>query len=145
MTMRLHVVLQPVCAAVLFVSGCDYRPKATYESSRRILALEVWETNRTAVTIKYFPNTNDQYVIGGDLGSFQGDLTAVTVSSNAREWRLLLGLKGITSAGVAVDLTNALNVSYAQFSRSELLGIGTVTGWFLSDEELLAFDKRMPK
>jgi hypothetical protein len=83
--------------------------------------------------------------MNGELGVFRGDITAVTVSSNASEWRLQIRFKGTTPAGAAVDVTNALNVPYTRSSQFSLPSIGTVTGWFLSDQELIEFDQTMPK
>jgi len=125
--------------------GCDFRPKPTYQSPRRILALDVRQQNPPDVTVKYLLTTNEAYVRGGDLGVFRGDITAATISSNAAEWRLQICFKGTTTAGTAVDFTNALNVPYTRYSRFSVPGIGTVTGSFLSDQGLTEFDQRFPK
>jgi hypothetical protein len=145
LTGRLLKRLHPLAilgATLVLMSGCEVRPKRTYQSQRRILALELWETNQTGVTTKYLLTTQDPFVRGGHVGFYEGDFTAQTVASNAVEWRLLLTFKGTNTNGTAVSLMKELKVPYPRFSQAELVGVGTVTGWFLSDEELMKFDRQ---
>jgi hypothetical protein len=76
------------------------------------------------------------------VASFQF-LYHTTVSSNFTGWYSQLRLEGKITSGSVVDTTNVLDIPYPQSRQVAFPGIGTVTGWFLSDGELLAFDKRM--
>jgi hypothetical protein len=135
--------LQFALITVLLSCGCDFRPKPTYQSPRRILALDVRPPTPPPVIVKYLLDTNDARVMQGELGDFRGGVTATTLSSNSTGWRLQLRFEGKMTSGSPLDTTNVLDIPYPQSRQVALPGIGTVTGWFLSDGELLAFDKRM--
>jgi hypothetical protein len=94
--------------------------------------------------VKYLLDTNAATVMQGHLGDFKGSISVSTLSSNAAAWRVQLKCDGMIG-GSPVSLINVIDVPYPQSRQISLPRIGTVTGWFLSDAELLDFDQKMPK
>jgi hypothetical protein len=139
-----YLPVQIALVAFLFLCGCgcDRGPKPTYKSSRRILALYVRPSTPPPSLFKYILDTNDTDVFQGQLGDFNGNITARSVSSNSAAWRLQLRIEGAMKSGAPVSMTTLLDVTYPRPQEVVIAG-GKITGWFLSDEELRDFDTRM--
>jgi hypothetical protein len=134
-------------AAGLFVCGCEAQPKQTYHSPRRILALEFDAPNQSPRIIKYLtdPKDSDQFIYEGKLGAFQGIITGRVMSSSASTWQVQIQLDGTNAATSAVHMTNLVSVIYPQNQHTDFSGMVSVTAWFLSDEQLVDFDKNMSR
>ncbi|HEY1662858.1 MAG TPA: hypothetical protein VGI03_10605 [Verrucomicrobiae bacterium] len=126
--------------------GCKKQPKVTYHSSERVLALKLIPATPTEnFRIKYLDDTNSEdgdIMPGydGQFGNFQGNVSAITLFSNAATWRVELTFVG-TISGSSMSQTNILNVPYPESRQLSLGQIGSVTGWYLSDEQLLDHKK----
>ena len=143
MNITQHLIVKSICIAAFLACGCDFHPKPTYRSPRRILALDVRPPTPPPVIVKYLLDTNNATVMGGTLGSFRGIISVATVSSNAGGWQLQVSFDGSNTAGAEVHTTNLMDIPYPSSRQFVSPGVGTVTGWFLSDDELVEFDKRM--
>jgi hypothetical protein len=105
-----------------------------------VLAISVYPPSGTPSIIKYLLDTNEAPIVSGP-----SSIVATTLSSNATAWSVQLRFDGTMSTGAEVHTTSVLDIPYPQARQLVLPGVGTVTGWFLSDRELLDFNQRMPK
>lgn len=126
--------------------GCNNHPKEIYNSSHRVLALKLIPATPTEtfrIKFLYDTNSEDGDIMpgtNGQFGKFQGNISVITLSSNANMWRVELMCVGALS-GSSLRQTNILEMSYPQGNQLSLGRIGSVTCWFLSDEQLLDYDK----
>jgi len=143
-TTSLGVYLAVVSA--MFLSGCDAHPKPTVGSARRILALEFRPPTPPPTVTKFLSDTNNDEpdFFDGTFGGFKGSMSATSLSSNAAAWRVQIALNG-SFGGSDLHQTNEIEIAFPGSQTLSLGQIGSVTGWFLSDAELLDYDKRAPK
>lgn len=114
--------------------GCDSRPKGTFRSGRRILAVS-YRTPALNV-VRYFPSTNEVQVFEGTLENFTGTITGV-VAADAAAWHMQFITDGRIKSGGSVRDTQRVDLPYPQKRSIVVPQLGKVTVWFVSDEELL--------
>jgi len=126
------------------VPGCHRDPLPTYNSPRRILAL-TWE-NRPGLpeTVYYFRGTNLPSFHGGLIGELNGRLDMAVVASNSTAWHLEIKFQGRSPTGASCDFTNRLICGYPGVIRTNLNGMIIFYAWFLSDDQLLKYDRERP-
>lgn len=120
---------------LLIVTGCDDRPKATFQSGRRVIGT-YYQTPALEI-VNYFPSTNAVQIFDGTMGGFTGTVTGIVTSSNATDWHMQIISDGRMSSGEGVHDTQLIDVPFPEKKTIVIRGLGKVTVWFLSDEELL--------
>jgi len=129
-------------AIIIICAGCNGSPKATHHSSRRIVALRfVPHTpppGGITAFVKYIGDTNESRVTEGLFGEFSGAIFTELISSNASGCSVTVRFDGSSIAsGSKLNMTNIINIKYPQCQHVVIPHFGSVTGWFLSDEQLL--------
>jgi len=140
-----HLGIGLAFISAIILSGCNARPKPTFDSSRRILALQLVSTKPYSSITKFLLNTNnDEGSIVGRYGGirtgFKGDISVMTIVSNATAWNVQIKTSG-TFDGANENETTVIQIPYPQSRHVTLGRIGVVTGWFLSDEQMREFDR----
>jgi hypothetical protein len=128
--------------ALLMASGCRKDSGASHKPGRRVLALTYEPMPSDRSLVHYFPDTSVPSGFIGKVGQFTGALEVVVIASNSRAWQLEFRAHGQSQTDTSTAWTNQLWCLYPAVTRTNLPGLFEIVAWFLSDAELLEYDKR---